>query len=127
MIGRELGIDSREIRRWLAKYQRFGVLGFEKQPYTHATPDFKALVVRSVLGKSLSCDAAVLKYGVSRSSVCCWIKHVREQGYDSLHATKPRGRPPKDMERSKKKEPQTELAKLQARVEYLEAENALLP
>ena len=53
---------------------------------------------------------------------------VRAQGYSSLYEYKKRGRPPKDpsMARPKKKEPQTELEKLQAENLRLRAENALL-
>lgn len=125
-IGRELGVDPREILRWLARYRRFGISGFEKQPYTCATADFKTQVVRSVVEKTLSCDAAVLEYGVSRSAIRSWVKQVRSQGYESLSEHKPRGRPPKTMGHPKKQKPQTELEKLRARNEWLEAENALL-
>lgn len=125
-IGKELCVHPRDILRWLAKHQRFGVSGLEKQPYTRAPFEFKQDVVSSVLEKSLSLDAAALEYGVSRSAVQSWVKQVRFQGYDSLQLTKPRGRPKKTMGRPKKREPQTELEKLQAENEYLRAENALL-
>lgn len=62
---------------------------------------------------------------MNRTTVKCWIRKVRE-GL-SLE-NKRRGRPPKKltMARPKKKEPQTELEKLQAENLRLRAENALL-
>ena len=53
---------------------------------------------------------------------------VRESGYEALYAIKRRGRPPKDMGRSKKKKPEemTELELLRYENERLRAENALL-
>ena len=52
---------------------------------------------------------------------------VRRYGYEVLHQKKQRGRPHKEsMARPKKKEPQTELEKLQAENLRLRAENALL-
>ena len=53
---------------------------------------------------------------------------VRTQDYSSLYEYKKRGRPPKDhsMARPKKKEPQTEIERLQAENLRLRAENALL-
>ena len=73
------------------------------------------------------------KYHVSRSTLHCWVSIVRRKGYDALkevkygrkygktHAIKhtPMGRP-------KKKEPITELEKLQRENELLRAENAYL-
>ena len=65
-----------------------------------------------------------LRYNLSLSSVSCWIRKTRKG--DSLENGR-RGRPPKNvMARPKKKEPQTELEKLQAENLRLRAENALL-
>ena len=72
-------------------------------------------------------QALITKYDVSRTALQSWIRTVRAFGYSKLHEASRRGRPPKDpMARPKKKEPQTELEKLQAENLRLRAENALL-
>lgn len=126
LVGRELGIGSREILRWVRAYEQLGESGLRRQGYHCPTAAFKSEVVGYVFEKGVSCDVAALQYGVSRSAVESWVRKVKLHGYASLQITKPRGRPPKPMGRPKKREPQTELEKLRARNEWLEAENALL-
>lgn len=65
-----------------------------------------------------------LRYNLNLSTVKNWTKKIREgKSLDN----KRRGRPPKaPMARPKKKEPETELEKLQAENLRLRAENALL-
>lgn len=66
-----------------------------------------------------------LRYDVNRSTIPSWLRKVRSGG--SLYDVKRRGRPPKTpMARPKKRDPQTELEKLQAENLRLRAENALL-
>ena len=66
-----------------------------------------------------------LNYDVDRCTIKNWLKKVRSGG--SLLDLKKHERPPKDpMARPKKKEPQTELEKLQAENLRLRAENTLL-
>lgn len=125
-VGRELGVSKDQILRWVKIYGLRGASGLSKQSYFQFSASLKAEIVRCVLEKSVSCDAAALKYGVSRSAVSRWVREVKLHGYLSLQITKPRGRPPKIMGRPQKREPQTELEKLRARNEWLEAENALL-
>ena len=126
LIGRKFGISKDQIRRWVHAYRQLGESGLRRQAHHSPTAAFKSEVVGYVFEKGVSCDAAALKYGVSRSAVMCWVRKVRVHGYESLQVTKPRGRPPKPMGRPKKREPQTELEKLRSRNEWLEAENALL-
>ena len=126
LVGRELGIGSREILRWVRAYEQLGESGLRRQAHHCPSAAFKSEVVGYVFEKSVSCEAAALKYGVSRSAVSSWVRKVKLHGYASLQVTKPRGRPPKPMGRPKKREPQTELEKLRYENEYLRAENALL-
>lgn len=126
LVGRELGIGGREILRWVKVYAARGESGLRRQAYHCPPAAFKSEVVGYVFEKGVSCEAAALQYGVSRSAVSRWVREVKLYGYSSLQITKPRGRPPKPMGRPKKREPQTELEKLRARNEWLEAENALL-
>lgn len=56
-----------------------------------------------------------------------WVNEVRALGYESLYRSPAWGHTQKDvMGRPKKREPQTELEKLQAENLRLRAENALL-
>lgn len=61
-----------------------------------------------------------LRYDVDRSTIKSWLRKARTGG--SLYRIKQ----PSPMARPKKKEPQTELEKLQAENLRLRAENALL-
>lgn len=124
--GRELGVSKDQVLRWVKVYAARGASGLRRQAYHYPTASFKSEVVGYVFEKGVSCEAAALKYGVSRSAVESWVRKVKLHGYGHLQITKPRGRPPKPMGRPKKREPQTELEKLRARNEWLEAENALL-
>lgn len=125
-ISRELHIREGMILEWVRKYDLYGKSGLLKQPNVRATADFKEEAVRTILEKGVPLVQVVLQYGVSKSALEDWVKLVRVQGYAVLHQQKNRGRPPKDMSRSKKHEPETELEKLQAENARLRAEIALL-
>ena len=75
------------------------------------------------LDKGLPLSDIALRYGVSRAQLRKWIK-LYSNGV--LSQSVYRGRPLKDMGRSKKKEPVSELDKLQAENARLKAELALL-
>ncbi|OOG18130.1 transposase [Sphingobacterium sp. CZ-UAM] len=125
-ISRERHIGERMILDWVRKYNLYGENGLLKRPNTRTTTDFREEMVRTVIEKKVSLGQVVLQYGVSRTALERWVKSVRIEGYGALHQQKKRGRPPKDMSRSKKHEPETELEKLQAENARLRAENALL-
>ena len=68
-----------------------------------------------------------VEYRIGKTAQQHWVSTVRRYGYEALEPSKRRGRPPKEpMGCSKKKEPQTELERLQAENLRLRAENALL-
>ena len=74
--------------------------------------------------KSVTLSEICLRYDLNRSTIQSWVRRYRN-GHTLENQN--RGRPPKDpMARPKKKEPQTELEKLQAENLRLRAENALL-
>ena len=125
-ISRERHIVERMILEWVRKYDLYGESGLLKQPNVRGTPDFKEEIVRIVLEKKVPLVQVVLQYGVSKTALERWVRSVRVEGYGVLHQQKNRGRLPKDMSRSKKHEPETELEKLQAENARLRAENALL-
>lgn len=125
-ISRKLNIREGMILEWVRKYDLYGESGLLKQPNVRATADFKEEVVRTVLEKEVPLVQVVLQYGVSKGALERWVRSVRIEGYGVLYQQKNRGRPPKDMSRSKKHEPKTELEKLQTENARLRAENALL-
>lgn len=126
-LSREHGLHEDKILEWVRKYDMYGEDGLKKQPKTRATGELKEGLVRLVLEKGVSLAQIVVQHRVSRTAIEGWVRQVRQHGYDVLHIEKPRGRPPKgSMARPKKKEPQTELEKLQAENLRLRAENALL-
>src|SRR5690606_16298074 len=125
-ISRELRIREGMILEWVRKYNLYGERGLLKQTIVRATADFKEEIVRTILEKEVPLVQVVLQYGVSRSALESRVKLVRVHGYAVLHQQKNRGRPPKDMSKSKKHEPETELEKLQAENTRLRAEIALL-
>ncbi len=126
-LAREYGLHENKILEWVRKYDLYGDDGLKKQPKTKANGDYKEKLVRSVLEKGVSLAQIVVQHRVSRTAIEGWVRQARKYGYIILHIEKPRGRPPKDtMARPKKKEPQTELEKLQAENLGLRAEIALL-
>jgi len=125
-ISRQRHIREGMILEWVQKYDLYGESGLIKQPNIRATPDFKKEVVQAVVEKRVPLTQVVLQYGVSKTALERWVKSVQVEGYAVLYQQKTRGRPPKIMRQSKKREPETELEKLQAENARLRAENALL-
>ena len=74
--------------------------------------------------KSLSCEVVAITYGYSKSSVLSWLRIVDYDGYDGLYIRKKR----ESMKKIKKKAniAEDELKELYIKLEWLEAENALL-
>lgn len=75
--------------------------------------------------KHVPLHVASAKYRVARSTLRCWRHIARRDGYEALREVK-YGRKYASMGRPKKKEPVTELEKLQRENELLRAENAYL-
>ena len=86
----------------------------------------KLKLVRNFIEKGVSLQQICNENEIGRTAFESWVRKVCSHGYDSLRAIKRRGRPPKDMARPKKREPKTELEKLQEENLRLRAENALL-
>ena len=125
IISRELQISRTVVKSWIRLYQSKGVAAFDKQPNKVLSIELKEQVVRDVLNNSLSYPAAALKYHISQSTAYQWVQLVKQEGFSSLKQTK-RGRPTQDMARPKKKQPETDLEKLEEELRYLRAENAYL-
>ncbi|MEG1886329.1 MAG: helix-turn-helix domain-containing protein, partial [Alistipes sp.] len=123
-ISQQLSISKSHTARIVNRYLRYGNSGLERLPTKQFSVSFKQAVVSSVLKKCLSFEQVALQYQISPSTVYTWVCQVKSGSCESLSDIQPRGRPPKDMGRPKKRAPQTELENLQERVAYLEAENA---
>ena len=127
-IHEHYGINQNLLHYLWIKYQKGGVFALVKKKNIRADGLFKEKVVRDIETNHIPLYEATLKYDVSASRLSFWLKLAREQGYEALYQMKPRGRPPKDMGRPKKKklEEMTELERLRYENERLRAENALL-
>ena len=119
----EYNLDRKMVREWLRKYELYGESGLQKQGNVKATYEIKREAALLFLDKGLPLSDIALRYGVSRAQLRKWIK-LYSNGV--LSQSVYRGRPLKDMGRSKKKEPVSELDKLQAENARLKAELALL-
>lgn len=122
-VARELGIDHKVIRCWVAQSTSvahcIGNEGYDGS--------FKLQVVRCREEKGLSLLSTATLFGIgSERTILEWERIYASRGAAGLYEHKPRGRPPQFMGRPKKKEPQTELEKLQAENAYLKAEVAFL-
>lgn len=112
------------VRQWYLRYKKYGEDGLRGTRSYHYSAEEKLSIVRKVEEKGVNLQEICLRYDLSRYAVHSWLRRYRNGV--SLE-NKKRGRPPKDpMARPKKKEPQTELEKLQAENLRLRAENALL-
>lgn len=121
-ICREFQLDREMVRQWLLRYQKYGEDGLRgTRSYHYYTAE--KLNVEEFTVKGVPLQELCLRYNLNRSTIQKWVRIAR-QGI-SLN-NKRRGRPPEDMARPKKREPQTELEKLQAENLRLRAENALL-
>ena len=126
-LSKEYHINETQILAWVRMWDKYGPMGLEKQPHCCATPALKEKVVRLILEKGVPLAHVRIEYRIGKTALQRWVSMVRRYGYESLHLKKKRGNPLKDpMARPKKKEPQTELERLQAENLRLRAENALL-
>jgi transposase-like protein len=101
--------------------------GLERKPNNYLPPEEKERIIRLHEEKGVSLRSIFTDYDISPTVFKNLLNQVRKLGYSSLYERKTRGRPRKvTMARPKKKEPQTELERLQAENLRLRAENALL-
>lgn len=123
-VCREASLDKHMVRQWYHRYKRYGEEGLLGTRSYHYTAKEKAKIAEEFILKGLTLQEICLRYDLNRTTIQSWVRKIRKG--QSLE-NKRRGRPPKDlMARPKKKEPQTELEKLQAENLRLRAENALL-
>ena len=128
-ICRHYHVSEHSVYMWSALYQEHGDFGLcvsNSRRLFRASDELKLMIIAEYEKNSLSLSRISAKFGIGRATIAKWHALYKKGGSRLLLTGKHRGRPPKDMGRPKKKEPQTELEKLRERVEYLEAENALL-
>ena len=127
-IHKHYGIGITLLQSLWIKYQTDGPLVLIKKKNIKADGALKEKIVKDIEENGLTLTEASVKYNVSDGSLYVWLKLYREQGIKALYEMKPRGRPPKEMGRPRKKKPEemTELERLRYDNERLRAENALL-
>ena len=126
-IAKETGLGQAYLSVLYDRYKKYGKKGLERKVNRYYSPKEKEFMIRLHEEKGISLRQIYTDYDISPTVFKRLLIKVRTYGYQSLYEHSLRGRPPKDpMARLKKKEPQTELEKLQAENLRLRAENALL-
>lgn len=125
-VCRDRQLDRHMVRWWLTLYKAYGEEGLRNSSKGNRfSPSEKEAIILEHIKDGVTLRELCLRYAVSRSSILCWIRTVRSGG--SLYDVKQRGKPIKEpMSRTKKKDTQTELERLQAENLRLKAELALL-
>ena len=122
---RERGYTTHRVYDWLRLYEELGEEGLrQRKPNKKLSGKEKEELVRLYLEKGVPLREIYYPNGISRYALQNWIRIVKSKGYQALYPE--RRRREKKMSRPKKREPKTELEKLQAENLRLRAENALL-
>ena len=119
-------LDRKMLREWVRKYDLYGESGLQSGVPRKVSVTIKDEIVSLALDKSLSLPLIALQYGVSISSVKSWINQAKVKVDGSFTHPGGKGQSFICMGRPKKREPRTELEKLQAENARLRAENDLL-
>lgn len=122
-ICKENDLDRHVVHQWFLRYKKYGENGLRGTRSFHYSSLEKLKIAEEFIKEGVTLQELCLRYDLSRTTIKSWVRKVR-RGL-SLNNRR-RGRPPKDMARPKKKEPQTELERLQAENLRLRAEIALL-
>jgi transposase len=129
-VARRLGTDHKNVRRWVAFYEQYGVKGIcpikRKVSYSG---DFKLSVVRHMRENHLSLFEAALKFGIPNDSVVLtWDRLYESEGASALYQDN-RGKmkkPNKQKQSTRAKSVESAEDELLEELEYLRAENAYL-
>ena len=130
------GIQREDFRKMIRNWTRIeDSCGPEALQHKNQNKEWTAeqkyeLVAQVLAGKSIKETA--FSVGINNGQVHRWVKRYKIEGYQGL-AAKRKGRLPKEPQMKKKIEPaeltpseREEMIRLKARIEYLEAENAVI-
>ena len=130
------GIQKENFRKMIRSWARIeDSCGPEALQHKNQNKEWTAeqryeLVAQVLGGKSVKETA--FSAGISDGQLHQWVKRYKIEGYQGL-TTLRKGRPPKEAQMKKKIEPaeltpseREEMIRLKARIEYLEAENAVI-
>jgi len=93
-IEREFGIDRKDIRDWLYRYEKLGDEGLGRQKYNCTTFETRCDAVRDYVEHGMTYRELSAKYGISRGQLKILMSKFKEGGYEALRE-KRRGRPRK--------------------------------
>lgn len=93
-IEREFGIDRKDIRDWLYRYEKLGDEGLGRQKYNCTTFETRCDAVRDYVEHGMTYRELSAKYGISRGQLKVLMSKFKEGGYEALRE-KRRGRPRK--------------------------------
>ena len=130
------GIQERNfhgmIRKWFRIEESCGTEALQHKNQNKGwTAEEKYELVAKVMSGA-SCKGTAYAAGIDSGLLYQWVQRYKIEGYEGLVA-KRKGRPPKEAPMKKKAVPaeltpseREEMVRLRARVEYLEAENAVI-
>lgn len=119
----KLHLNRHQVRYWISMYRLYGVAGLQKTSKSKsASLPEKEKIVLEYLQNDVTLLELSLRYGYHRDTISSWVKKYRKG--ELIDSIKPITIT--SMARPKRKEPQTELERLQEEVLRLRAENALL-
>ncbi|MBO9727220.1 MAG: transposase [Chitinophaga sp.] len=129
---RKLGTTDVSVQRWLQLYKYHGIAGLQPRAGVTYSGEFKLEVIRTVFQKRLSLMQAAMLFGIAQDhTVGIWLRQYEREGAAGLLKSK-RGLKKNQMgKKSKANEIITDpdkakLAALEAELQYLRTENALL-
>jgi transposase-like protein len=131
-IANKYGISTHGIlRNWIIKYNsHIETKDYDPKPEVYMAKSRKTTyeerieIVNYCLAHERNYKEAAIKYGVNYAQVYSWVKKYKEQGEDGLRDK--RGRKKLESEMTIEEKLRHELKKEQARITYLEMENAAL-
>ena len=94
-IEREFGIDRKDIRDWLDRYEQDGMEGLDRQKYNCSSYEDRCAAVRDYVENGMTYRELTAKYGISRPMLKILVSKFKTGGYDAL-VQKRRSRPRKN-------------------------------